>query len=93
MMFSGHLRMFMEVCVMTKTTSAACEGELGDDPIQVKLHDKTVKACSEPRASLRIARRNLLLGAGTAVAAGLAPTASAAGRMTSRKAMPPAGRV
>jgi pimeloyl-ACP methyl ester carboxylesterase len=94
MMFSEHLRVFMEVCVMTKRTCAACDGELGDNPIQVKIRGKTVEVCcedcatklkeadgfAEPGASLRIARRNFLLGAGTAVAAGLAPTAPAAGR-------------
>jgi pimeloyl-ACP methyl ester carboxylesterase len=94
MMFSKHLRAFMEVCVMTKTTCAACDGELGDNPIQVKICGKTVEVCCEdcatklkeadgfadPRVSLRIARRNFVLGAGTAVAAGLAPTAPAMGR-------------
>jgi hypothetical protein len=83
----------MEVCVVTKRTCAACDGELDDNPIQVKIRGKTVEVCcedcatklkeadgfAEPDASLRIARRNFLLGAGTAVAAGLAPTAPAAG--------------
>ncbi len=79
---------------MTKRTCAACDGELDDNPIQVKICGKTVEVCcedcatklkeadrfAEPGASLRMARRNLLLGAGTAVAAGLASTAPAAGR-------------
>jgi hypothetical protein len=94
MIFSEHLRGFMEVCVMTKRTCAACDGELDDNPIHVKICGKTVEVCcedcatklkeadrfAEPGASLRMARRNLLLGAGTAVAAGLASTAPAAGR-------------
>jgi pimeloyl-ACP methyl ester carboxylesterase len=94
MLFSKDLRAFMEVCVMTKTTCAACDGELGDNPIQVKICGKTVEVCCEdcatklkeadgfadPGVSLRMARRNFVLGAGTAVAAGLAPTAPATGR-------------
>jgi hypothetical protein len=59
MMFSEHLRMFMELCVMTKRSCGACDGELDSNLVQP-------------------ARRNFLLGVGTAVAAGLAPTAPAA---------------
>jgi len=77
---------------MTKRTCAACDGELDDNPIQVKIRGKTVEVCCEdcatrlkeadvfvePSASLGMARRDLLLGASTAVAAGLASTAPAA---------------
>jgi pimeloyl-ACP methyl ester carboxylesterase len=94
MMFSKHLRVFMEVCVMTKRTCAACDGELDDNAIQLKIRGKTVEVwcedCAtklkeadgfaEPIPSLRIERRDFLLGAGTAVAAGLAPTAPATGK-------------
>ena len=45
MMYSEHLRVLMEVCVMTKMTCAACDGELGDNPIQVKIRGKTVELC------------------------------------------------
>ena len=76
---------------MTKRTCAACDGELGDNPIQAKIRGKVCcKDCATKlkeadgfarlSASLRIARRNFMLGAGTAVAAGLALTAPAAGR-------------
>src|SRR5262245_17446268 len=82
----------MELCVMTKRTCVACDGEL-DNPVQVKIRGKTVEVCcgdcatklkeadgfGEPGASLGIARRNFLLAAGTAVGAGLAATAPAAG--------------
>jgi len=30
---------------MTKMTCAACDGELGDNPIQVKIRGKTVELC------------------------------------------------
>src|SRR3981081_873157 len=93
MIFSEHLRMFMEACVVTKRTCAAGDGELGDNAIQLKIRGKTVQVCckdcatklkeadgfAESGASLRIARRNFLLGAGTAVAAGLARPGPAAG--------------
>src|SRR5262245_5341053 len=82
MMFCEHLRMFMEVCIM------------GDNPSQVMVRGKTVEVCckdrptklkeaagfAEPGTSLRIARRNFLVAAGSAVAGALAPTAPAAGR-------------
>jgi Archaeal TRASH domain len=45
MMYSEHLRVLVEVCVMTKMTCAACDGELGDNPIQVKIRGKTVEVC------------------------------------------------
>jgi hypothetical protein len=51
MMFSEHLRVLMEVCVMTKTTCAACDGELGDNPIQVKIRGKTVEVCCKDCAT------------------------------------------
>jgi TRASH domain-containing protein len=51
MMFCEHLRAFMEVFVMTKTTCAACDGELGDNPIQVKIRGKTVEVCCKDCAT------------------------------------------
>jgi hypothetical protein len=51
MMFCEHLRAFMEVCVMTKTTCAACDGGLGDNPIQVKIRGKTVEVCCKDCAT------------------------------------------
>jgi hypothetical protein len=51
MMLSEHLRVFMEVCVMTKRTCAACDGELGDNPIQVKIRGKTVEVCCKDCAT------------------------------------------
>jgi Archaeal TRASH domain len=41
----------MEVCVMTKRTCAACDGELGDNPIQVKIRGKTVEVCCKDCAT------------------------------------------
>ena len=51
MMFSEHLRVFMEVCVMTKRTCAACDGELDDNAIQLKIRGKTVEVCCEDCAT------------------------------------------
>jgi hypothetical protein len=50
MMFS-ELRVFMEACVVTKRTCAACDGELGDTPIQVKIRGKTVEVCCKDCAT------------------------------------------
>jgi hypothetical protein len=51
MMFSEHLRVFIEVCVMTKRTCAACDSELDDNPIQLKIRGKTVEVCCEDCAT------------------------------------------
>lgn len=53
---------------MTKKTCAACDGEINDSPIQVKIHGETVEVCcadcatrlreadrfAEPGSSLRV---------------------------------------
>jgi len=44
MLFSGHL-VFMEMRVMTKRTCAACDGELDDKAIQLKIRGRTVEVC------------------------------------------------
>ena len=51
MMLSEHLRVFMEVCVMTKRTCAACDGELDDNAIQLKIRGKTVEVCCKDCAT------------------------------------------
>jgi len=66
--FSEQLRVFMQMCLMTKRTCAACDGELDDNPIEVKIRGKAVEVCCEacatklkeadrftaPRAALRL---------------------------------------
>ena len=63
---------------MTKRTCAACDVELDDNAIQVKIRGKTVEVCckdcatklkeaddfAEPGASDGLARRNFLVGGG-----------------------------
>jgi hypothetical protein len=42
---SKHLRVLMEMYVMTKRTCAACDGELDDNSIRVKIRGRTVEVC------------------------------------------------
>ena len=51
MIISGHLWVFMEMRVMTRRTCAACDGELNDNPIQVKIRGRTVEVCCEDCAT------------------------------------------
>lgn len=36
---------------MTSKTCAACDYELGDNPIKVKIHNKTVEVCCDECAT------------------------------------------
>jgi len=49
--FSEQLRVFREMCLMTKRTCAACDGELDDNPIEVKIRGKAVEVCCEACAT------------------------------------------
>jgi hypothetical protein len=41
------LRVFRETRVMAKRTCAACDCELDDNPIQVKIRGRTVEVCCD----------------------------------------------